>query len=97
MKIKFVCTGTCCEDHPRHDHCRECSHANFKATVPYKRGKCDVWFNMLHGPDFVHGGQRIDPGNNSKLWKVAHEIATFGRRNCEYWMKRDQKKKGGEK
>jgi len=94
MKIKFICTGSCGEDHPIHEHCKECHHANFKTTVPYRRGKVEVWHAMLHGPMFFSAktGKDIDAPVNSKLWKVWERVASFGVRNCEMWHKLNKAK-----
>lgn len=96
LKVKFMCTGMCGETHPIHDHCPCCHHAEFKATVPYRRGKADVYHNMLHGPSFVIEGKHGYPPEKSKLWKAWEEVMDFGIRNCAYWFKRTEKKKGGE-
>ena len=80
--IKFICTGMCGEDHPTHDHCHDCHHAEFKTTVTLDSGKkVKLWFNMLHGPTF----EKYDPDESDPIWKVVEEVAALGQRNCAKW------------
>ncbi len=96
MKIKFICTGLCGCLHPIHDHCKECHHAEFKTSIPYRHGKVTIWHNMLHGPMFYVNGKSFYPSGHSILWKVWRELFEFAERNCEYWMKRNKNKGGAE-
>ncbi len=87
MRVKFICTGMCCADHPYFDHCKQCSHANYEATVPYHSGKVRILFNPMFGPMFrVPGGDEVYPVERSKLWTYAKQVQASADRMCRRWF-----------
>lgn len=81
-KVSFMCTGMCGEDHPRHDHCKDCSHANFRVVA----GSVVVWYCPLFGADIrLKNGKILDVPQDSFLWEVAQELGDFADRNFKKW------------
>ena len=88
--VKFMCTGMCGADHPVHDHCKDCSHAEFVSTVTMDSGKkIKVMFNMLHGAFF--GGEKF-PSVRNPIWKEVQKIKETADRMCKKWNKKKESK-----
>jgi len=85
FRAEFICTGMCCADHPKFDHCKECHHSEFKTVAPYAGGKVEVWLNRLHGPMFYREGKAFYPGPHSKLWKIVLRLGEFSIRSLSRW------------
>jgi len=51
--MEFVCTGHCTDKIGEHDHCKNCSHANFIFFQDYEGKRYRFSFNPHFGPMFL--------------------------------------------